>query len=154
MPNTPNLKEEKNQPLLSKYLNKGKKLEPDSKLTPSETPNRTNSTELKKRTQPSPSEQPLHKKINMSQPEMDVDELIPPNEGQQEDSNSETEEEEMPELDEKAELLQKAITIAMNRKMKDQLKPLKRDVKTLLNIKSSLSNQQEEIKLSKRKTKN
>ena len=146
MPNTPNLKEEKNQPSLSKYLNKGKKPESNSNLTSSETPNRTNSTELKKRTPPSPSEQPLNKKINMSQSEMEVDDLTSLKEVHQEDSNSETEEEEMPELDEKAEMLQKAITIAMNRKMKDHLKPLKRDVKTLLNIKSSLSNQQAEIK--------
>ena len=65
-----------------------------------------------------------------------------------EDSSSE-EDEEMPKLDEKSQLLLKATTIAMNRNikkvLKKKLKSIKTDMKSLLGIQDSMAIQQEEI---------
>ena len=144
MPNTPTLKEEKNQPSLNDFIQKNSK----NKNTYQSPDIATERKENKKRTPPSPHCQPRNKKTNYEN-NMDVDtESLNPKPTEISSSDSE-DEEEMPILDEKSQLLLKATTIAMNRSikkvLKKKLKPLKQDMKSLLGIQDSMAIQQEEI---------
>ena len=137
MSTTPVPKEGKTQPSVKDYIIKNSR---------TDSPN----NQSKKRTPPSPTKPPQNKKKYIESMEFSEDmDATSSNSNEEIETASDSEDEEMPELDEKSALLQRAITIAMNKNMKKQLKkrlkPIKRDVNSLLDMKSNIEQHQQEI---------
>ena len=130
------------------------------KLDTTETPENTTPLEQskkkkprhrKKRTPPSPTSEPEKKKSNLQPKKLDMDpttNTMDTTEPYHKESESE-EDEVTIELDEDARKLQIAITQAINKKFKEQLKkrldPIERDVGALLSLKNCIEQQRSEI---------
>ena len=120
--------------------------------TPLEQSKRKKPRHRKKRTPPSPTSEPDKKKSNLQPTKLDMEPLtnnMDITEPYHKENESEEDDEVVIELDEDARKLQIAITQAINKNFKEQLKkrlePIERDMGALLSLKNCIEQQRTEI---------